>query len=201
MKKTNNIYMHRGHISSPDREKLFNQRGCVLWLTGLSGSGKSTIGYALEKKLIFEKKFCFVLDGDNVRHGLNSNLGFSVEDRRENIRRVSEVGALFADSGTITIASFISPLISIREDAKNIIGAERFFEIFINTPLSTCEKRDPKKLYKKARSGELKNFTGISAPYEKPVSPALELMTETMKIEECVSRIIEFLQANKFILS
>lgn len=180
-------------VQPSDREKRLGQKAKVLWLTGLSGSGKSTIAQALERKLFNEGFFPQVLDGDNIRIGINKNLGFSVEDREENIRRISEVAKLYLNSGIIVISSFISPTIKARAAAKEIIGEENFLEIFVNTPLEICEKRDVKGLYKKARNGEIKNFTGIDSPYEKPQKPALDLKTENQTVEESVNEILEYI--------
>lgn len=180
-------------VQQKDREKRLGQNAKVLWLTGLSGSGKSTIAQALERRLFNEGFFPQVLDGDNIRIGINKNLGFSVEDREENIRRISEVAKLYLNSGIIVISSFISPTLKSRAAAKEIIGEENFIEIFVNTPLEICEKRDVKGLYKKARSGEIKNFTGIDSPYEKPENPALDLKTENQTVEESVDEIIEYI--------
>lgn len=178
-------------LQRKDREKFLNQNSKVLWLTGLSGSGKSTIAEGLEKKLFENGFFAQVLDGDNIRTGINQNLGFSLEDRTENIRRIAEVAKLFLNSGVITICSFVSPTITIRESAKNIIGATDFLEIFVNTPIEVCEKRDVKGLYKKARNGEIKGFTGIDSPYEKPPKPALEILTTQQTIEESVDLVFQ----------
>jgi len=180
-------------LQRTDREKLLNQKSKVLWLTGLSGSGKSTIAQDLEKKLFKNGFFAQVLDGDNIRTGINKNLGFSLEDRAENIRRIAEVAKLYLNSGMITICSFISPTIAIRKNAEDIIGSSDFFEIFINTPLEICEKRDIKGLYKKARNGEIKNFTGIDAPYEKPPKPALEILTNQQSIEASVDLVYQYI--------
>lgn len=170
------------------------QKGIVLWLTGLSGSGKSTIAQYLEQELYNSGYLTKVLDGDNIRSGINNNLGFSIEDRKENIRRIAEVAKLFLDTGIITICSFISPTAEIRNFAKSIIGPDSFFEIFINTPLSVCEERDIKGLYKKARAGEIKNFTGIDSPYEKPHEPALTIQTENQSVIQSVETILNFLR-------
>jgi len=178
-------------VQQVDREKRLGQNAKVIWLTGLSGSGKSTIAQALERALFNKGFFPQVLDGDNIRVGINKNLGFSVEDREENIRRISEVAKLYLNSGIIVISSFISPTIKSRAAAKAIIGDENFLEVFVNTPLEICEKRDVKGLYKKARSGEIKNFTGIDSPYEKPENPSLDLKTENQTVEESVSEILE----------
>ncbi len=166
------------------KEGFLNQRSKVLWFTGLSGSGKSTIAEFLEKKLFSEGYFIQLLDGDNIRTGICNNLTFSLEDRQENIRRISEVSKLFKEAGVICLNSFVSPTIDIRQMAKEIIGNEDFIEIFVNTPLEICEQRDVKGLYKKARAGEIKGFTGIDSPYEAPVNPDIEIKTEGQTVEE-----------------
>ena len=176
-------------LTRDDRESRLNQKSKVLWLTGLSGSGKSTIAQGLERKLYNEGFFAQVLDGDNIRSGICNNLGFSVEDRRENIRRISEVAKLFLHSGIIAINSFISPTKAIRAEAKSIIGDSDFIEIYINAPLEVCEARDVKGLYKKARAGEIKGFTGIDSPYEAPENPTLEIRTDEVSVEEAVELI------------
>lgn len=176
-----------------DREKFLNQKSKVLWLTGLSGSGKSTIAEGLEKKLFKNGFFVQVLDGDNIRTGINKNLSFSLEDRAENIRRIAEVAKLYLNSGVITICSFVSPTISIRKSAEDIIGKSNFVEIYINTPLEVCERRDVKGLYKKARKGEIKGFTGIDSPYEKPQNPTLEILTNQQTIEESVDLVFQYI--------
>ena len=179
-------------LSRNDKEQFLNQKAKVLWFTGLSGSGKSTIAQGLEK-LLFSKGYLIqVLDGDNTRTGINKNLGFSLEDRQENIRRVSEISKLFLDSGLVCINSFVSPTKSIRGSAKEIIGNEDFIEIYVNTPLHICEKRDVKGLYAKARAGEIKGFTGIDSPFEAPESPDLELLTENQTIDESVKKVFNF---------
>ena len=178
-------------LQRSDREQRLGQRSRALWLTGLSGSGKSTIAQALERKLHNEGFFAQVLDGDNIRSGINSNLSFSPEDRRENIRRIAEISKLYVNTGIITINSFISPTIAIRQEAKDIIGAADFIEVYINTPLAVCEARDVKGLYKKARSGEIKGFTGIDAPYEAPTHPEVEVETDGQSIEESVNVIYQ----------
>jgi adenylylsulfate kinase len=180
-------------LQRAEREKRLQQKSKVLWLTGLSGSGKSTIAEALEKKLFVDGFFPQVLDGDNIRSGINNNLGFSVSDRQENIRRIAEIAKLYLQSGIITINSFISPTRSIRQMAKEIVGTEDFIEIYINTPLAICEKRDVKGLYKKARSGAIKGFTGIDSPYEPPINPALEIKTENQTVEQSVEILFDFL--------
>lgn len=173
-------------LSREEKEAFLKQRSCCIWFTGLSGSGKSTIAKGLEKKLFNEGYFVQVLDGDNVRSGINNNLGFSEEDRKENIRRISEVAKLFVDAGVVCIASFVSPTIEIRRQARDIIGEDNFIEVFVNTPLEICEQRDVKGLYKKARAGEIKDFTGIDAPFEAPEAASLEIRTEGQSIEESV---------------
>lgn len=180
-------------LSRQDKEELLGQRGVMLWLTGLSGSGKSTIAIALERELHKRGLLCRILDGDNIRSGINNNLGFSEEDRIENIRRIAEIGKLFVDTGIITIAAFISPNNDLRRMAARIIGEEDFLEIFVSTPLEECEKRDVKGLYAKARCGEIKNFTGISAPFEAPEHPALSLDTSKMSLEASVQALLELL--------
>lgn len=167
-----------------------NQKATVLWFTGLSGSGKSTIAIALEKELYAMGYHCYLLDGDNVRTGLCDNLGFSEEDRSENIRRIAEISKLFVDAGTICINAFVSPTIEMRQMARQIIGAENFVEVYINTPLEVCEQRDVKGLYKKARAGEIKNFTGIDAPYEAPLQPNVEIETIKQSVENACQLII-----------
>ncbi|MEG1546832.1 MAG: adenylyl-sulfate kinase [Bacteroides sp.] len=173
-----------------DKQVLLKQRSVMIWLTGLSGSGKSTIAIALERELHQRGLLCRILDGDNIRSGINNNLGFSAEDRIENIRRIAEVSKLFIDSGIITIAAFISPNNEVREMAARIIGKNDFLEIFVNTPLEVCEQRDVKGLYAKARRGEVKNFTGISAPFEAPTHPSLMLDTSVLSLEESVHRLL-----------
>jgi adenylylsulfate kinase len=180
-------------LQREDRELRLNQKAKALWLTGLSGSGKSTIAEALERELYNKGFFAQVLDGDNIRSGINNNLGFSIEDRKENIRRIAEIAKLYVNSGVIAINSFISPTIEIRSYAKSIIGESDFIEIFINTPLEVCETRDVKGLYKKARSGEIKGFTGIDSPYQAPINPDLEVKTENQSVQESVNTILEFI--------
>ncbi len=178
-------------LSRNDKELFLNQKAKVLWFTGLSGSGKSTIAQHLEKKLFSEGFFIQLLDGDNIRTGINNNLGFSLEDRNENIRRISEVAKLFLNAGVICLNSFVSPTIAIRNSAKEIIGHKDFIEIYVNTPLEICEQRDVKGLYKKARAGEIKGFTGIDSPYEAPENPNIEVKTENQTIEESVDQIYQ----------
>ena len=176
------------------REERLQQKSKVLWLTGLSGSGKSTIAQHLEQKLFAEGYFAQVLDGDNIRSGINNNLGFSIEDRKENIRRIAEIAKLYLNSGVISLNSFISPTIGIRDYAKSIIGEEDFIEIYINAPIEVCEQRDVKGLYKKARRGEIKGFTGIDSPYEPPLQPAMEIKTDKLSIENAVTQLFEFIE-------
>jgi adenylylsulfate kinase len=197
--KSKNIEWHLGQVTPDDRGVLLNQKGCVVWLTGLSGSGKSTIACALEAVLIQRRSLSYILDGDNVRHGLNKDLGFSAEDRNENIRRIGEVAALFSQAGVITIAAFISPYEEGRVNARLCAGNEHFVEVFLQVPLEECEKRDPKGLYKKARAGEINNMTGIDAPYEVPEAPELTLRTKQMDVEECVQSIVAYLEQNGFV--
>lgn len=178
-------------LTRQDKESLLRQHGVMVWFTGLSGSGKTTIAIALERELHKRGLLCRILDGDNIRSGINNNLGFSEADRVENIRRIAEVSKLFIDTGIVTIAAFISPNNDIREMAANIIGKEDFLEIYVSTPLEECERRDVKGLYAKARRGEIKNFTGISAPFEAPVHPALTLDTSLLSLEESVNRLLE----------
>ena len=190
----NNIYpIYDRMLKREDKEKLLEQRGVMLWFTGLSGSGKSTVAIALERALQDRGLLCRILDGDNIRSGINANLGFSAEDRRENIRRIAEVGKLFVDTGIITIAAFISPTEEIRQMAEHIIGRDDFKEIFVSTPLEVCEQRDVKGLYARARRGEIQNFTGISAPFEAPEHPALSLDTSKLSIEESVKKLLTLL--------
>ena len=178
-------------ISKEKKEKLLNQKGKVVWLTGLSGSGKTTIALKLEKELYKLGFLVQILDGDNIRAGINNNLSFSESDRTENIRRIAEVSKLFLNCGIITINCFVSPTIKMRQNAEKIIGKNNYFEIFVNADLETCEKRDVKGLYKKARNGEIKNFTGIDSQYEKPNNPSLEINTSQLSIEESIEIILK----------
>lgn len=180
-------------MTREDKEQLLHQRGVMLWFTGLSGSGKSTVAITLERELHKRGLLCRILDGDNIRSGINANLGFSAEDRRENIRRVAEVAKLFVDTGIITIAAFVSPTEELRQLAQQIIGEDDFKEIYISTPIEECERRDVKGLYARARRGEVKNFTGISAPFEAPQHPALSLDTSKLPVEESVKLLLKFL--------
>ena len=190
----NNIYpIFDKMLTRADKEALLGQRGLMVWFTGLSGSGKSTIAIALERELQKRGLLCRILDGDNIRSGINNNLGFSPEDRVENIRRIAEVGKLFVDTGIITIAAFISPNNELREMASRIIGKDDFVEVYVSTPIEECERRDVKGLYAKARRGEIKEFTGISAPFEAPEHPALSLDTSKLSLEESVNRLLELI--------
>ena len=194
-----NIKKEKGLVSSEKRNELFNQKPVTIWLTGLSGSGKTTIAMLLEKKLMDIGNRSYVLDGDNLRFGINKDLGFSPADRKENIRRVSEISSLMNQAGLIVITSFISPYSKDREVAKSVIGKNNFLEVYIDTPISECEKRDPKGLYKKVRSGELKNFTGIDDLYEEPENPAIVIPTLDYQPEEATDLIINYLKNNKII--
>ena len=190
----NNIYpIFDRMLSREDKEELLGQHSVMIWFTGLSGSGKSTIAIALERELHKRGLLCRILDGDNIRSGINNNLGFTEADRVENIRRIAEVSKLFIDSGITTIAAFISPNNDIREMAANIIGQEDFYEVYVSTPLTECERRDVKGLYAKARRGEIKNFTGISAPFEAPLHPALTLDTSKLSLEESVNQLLDLI--------
>jgi len=192
--KSNNIYWSRSKVDSQQREKRNGHLGRVLWLTGLSSAGKSTIAAELERELFDLGRHVYVLDGDNIRHGLGSDLGFSPKDRAENIRRIGEVAKLFADAGVICITAFISPYREDRAMVRKILPAGRFIEVYVNAPLEVCEQRDPKGLYAKARAKEIKEFTGISAPYEAPIEAELELRTDQLSVVECVTRILDYLQ-------
>ena len=191
--KSTNITWHQSEIDQAAREELLKQKGCVIWFTGLSGSGKSTVANQVAAHLHQSGRITYVLDGDNIRHGLNKNLGFSPEDRQENIRRIGEVAKLFADAGLITTTAFISPYRQDRDAVRNIMSSDRFIEVFVDCPLEVCENRDPKGLYKKARAGELKGFTGIDAPYEAPQSPELVVNTNELDVAGCTEQVIAYL--------
>ena len=194
MEEENKIYpIFDKMLQRSDKEQLLNQRSVMIWFTGLSGSGKSTIAIALERELQKRGLLCQILDGDNIRSGINNNLGFTAEDRKENIRRIAEVGKLFVQTGIISIAAFISPNNELREMAADIIGKDDFMEIYVSTPLEECERRDVKGLYAKARKGEIKNFTGISAPFEAPNHPALSLDTSKLSLEESINQLLELI--------
>ncbi|PRR81736.1 putative adenylyl-sulfate kinase [Clostridium luticellarii] len=192
--KSTNISWHRTLVDREMREKLLKQNGILLWFTGLSGSGKSTIASELERRLYDMGKLTYLLDGDNVRYGLNSNLGFTKEDRTENIRRIAEVCKLFVDSGVITIATFISPFKADRNKVRKLLGKD-FVEVYVDCPLEVCESRDPKGIYKKARSGEIKNFTGVDSPYEIPDDPEIVVSTNLNTAGQCVDKIVDFLSS------
>jgi adenylylsulfate kinase len=197
--KSTNITWHAGQVSRTDREKLLGQRGCTIWLTGLSGSGKSTIAVAAEKALAQKGRLTYILDGDNIRHGLNANLGFSPADRTENIRRIGEVSKLFTDAGIIVFTSFISPYRADRDAVRKIMGEGDFIEAWVQASVDTCESRDVKGLYKKARAGEIKDFTGISAPYEEPLKPEVVLDTNGQTVDQSVAALVAYLQKNGFL--
>jgi len=199
--KATNVTWEEGLVSRRDRYQILRQKGATIWFTGLSGSGKSTISAALERALFKLGKLSYRLDGDNVRLGINKNLGFSEADRKENIRRIGEVAKLFGDAGTISLSSFISPYAADRDEVRRLHEAAdlRFVEVFVDCPLSEAERRDPKGLYKRARAGEIKNFTGIDDPYEEPVRPEIHLRTDRLTVEEEVSEIIVYLERNGII--
>lgn len=194
---TDNVYWHTAKVAREDREKRNGHQAACIWFTGLSGSGKSTLAVELDHRLYERGIYTYVLDGDNIRHGLNKDLGFSDDDRKENIRRIGEVAKLFVDNGTIVMTAFISPFKEDREAARNLVGADRFIEVHVDCDLQTCMKRDPKGLYQKAIKGEVKEFTGISSPYEAPEGPQIMLNnSEGADLESNVDRVIEYLEAN-----
>jgi adenylylsulfate kinase len=197
--KATNIYWHQGAITSADRERLNNHRGFTIWFTGLSAAGKSTLAVATEEALYERGYRTYILDGDNIRHGLNKNLGFSPEDREENIRRIGEVANLFRDCGIINMTAFISPYRKDRQAARELGNDDNFIEIFVDCAMDVCEQRDPKGSYKKAREGIIKEFTGISAPYEAPENPEIHLHTDKMSVDECVRFIMDYLIKHKYI--
>ena len=197
--KATNIKWHHGKITKEDRVKLLNQKGATIWLTGLSGSGKSTIAVELEHALIENRHQAYILDGDNIRHGLNKNLGFSPEDRTENIRRIGEVAKLFTEANIITIAAFVSPYREDRDNVRKLLGRGEFVEIYVKCSLEVCEKRDTKGLYKKARAGEVKDFTGISAPYEEPLNPELTIDSSKLSVEESTRDILNYLEEKGYV--
>lgn len=194
--KATNVHWHDGEISQTDRNNLLGQKGATLWFTGLSGSGKSTVAVALEKELFKRGKLCYRLDGDNIRLGINKNLGFSAEDRTENIRRIGEIAKLFVDCGVLSLSSFISPYREDRDTVRSLHNSSdmTFIEVFVDCSLDVAESRDPKGLYKKARAGEIKNFTGIDDPYEEPKAPEIHLKTDKMTLEKEVNVIIDYLE-------
>ncbi len=188
------ITWSEGVVTTADREQFLGQKATVLWFTGLSGSGKSTIAIEVERQLLASGKLCYRLDGDNIRHGLNQDLGFSLEDRRENIRRIAHVASLMRDSGLVVLVTFISPTCTIRRMAEDIIGQEYFQEVYVKANVEACKARDPKGLYKKALTGEIADFTGISSPYEAPIDPALTLDTEHHTVEECAKQVVQHIR-------
>lgn len=192
--RATNIVWHEGHVKRDEREALLGQRGVLVWLTGLPSSGKSTIAYTVEHALVGRGHLAYVLDGDNIRHGLNKNLGFSAEDRAENIRRIGEVGSLFVDAGIVTLTSFVSPYRQDRDAARALMAPGEFLEVFVDTPVELCEERDPKGLYKKARAGQIPNFTGVSDPYEAPLHPELVIQTASCTPQEAAVQIIRQLE-------
>ncbi|HVN87944.1 MAG TPA: adenylyl-sulfate kinase [Candidatus Binatia bacterium] len=192
--KSKHIVWHPGNVSKADRETILGHKACTVWMTGLSGSGKSTLAVALEKQLWDRDVHAFVLDGDNVRHGLNKDLGFSPEDRNENIRRIGEVAKLFTEAGVINITAFISPYRADRDLARQLMAKGDFIEVFVDCPLEVCEQRDPKGLYKKARAGQIPEFTGISAPYEAPLNPEISINTATQSEAESLRTILGYLE-------
>ena len=193
--KADNITWHVGEVDRAARTRTHGHRGAVLWFTGLSGSGKSTIAHRVESRLIERGVFAYVLDGDNIRHGLNGDLGFSPEEREENIRRVGEVARLFADAGAVVLSAFISPYRRDRDRVRGLLEQGEFVEVFVDTPIEVCEARDPKGLYKKARAGEISNFTGIDAPYEAPQAPEVHLDTDTLSVDEAAATVVACLEA------
>ena len=197
--KGENLTWHMGEVDKEARSAAHGHRGAVLWFTGLSGSGKSTIGHRVERMLVERGAFAYVLDGDNIRHGLNSDLGFSPEDRVENIRRIGEVARLFADSGALVVSAFISPYRKDRHRVRSLLGPGEFVEVFVDTPLEICEARDPKGLYKKARAGEISNFTGLDAPYEAPESPEVHLETADLSVDEAAAQVIRYLEEQQIL--
>ncbi|ATN01782.1 adenylyl-sulfate kinase [Staphylococcus capitis] len=199
MSESNNITWHDSEVMKEERQKRNGHKSAVIWFTGLSGSGKSTVSVALEKALFNEGKQTYRLDGDNVRHGLNKNLGFSPEDRTENIRRIGEVAKLMVDAGSITVTAFISPYKQDRDNVRAILEDGEFIEVYTKCSVEECENRDPKGLYKKARSGEIPEFTGISAPYEAPDHPEIILDTEHESIDQSVDRVIQYLKQYQYI--
>ncbi|MEA1982996.1 MAG: adenylyl-sulfate kinase [Campylobacterota bacterium] len=199
MSNNENIVWHDHHVTKQERANLKNQKPCILWFTGLSGSGKSTIANAVESKLLELKKQTYLLDGDNIRMGLNRGLTFSDEDRVENIRRIGEVAKLFVDSGTIVLSAFISPFKVDRAQVRALVEDSEFIEVFVDTPLAVCESRDPKGLYKKARAGEIPNFTGISSPYETPEDAEIEIDNDGITVDDAADRVIEYLQTRGYL--
>lgn len=199
MAKSDNIVWHDSKVTKENRRQLNDHKSAVIWFTGLSGSGKSTVSVELEKELYTQGVRTYRLDGDNVRHGLNKNLGFSPEDRKENIRRVGEVSKLMVDAGLFTLTEFISPYREDRDEVRELLEDGEFIEVFVNASVETCESRDPKGLYKKARVGEIKGFTGVDAPYEEPKSPEVTVDTDKQSLEESVQQIVEYLKEKGYV--
>lgn len=197
--KNENIVWHPTQVSKLQRAEQKNQRPCILWFTGLSGSGKSTVANAVESKLFEAHCHSYLLDGDNVRHGINKDLTFTDEDRIENIRRIGEISKLFIDSGLIVLTAFISPFRADRAMVRELVGEAEFVEVFIDTPIEVCEQRDPKGLYKKARQGQIKHFTGIDSPYEAPEHPEVVVKTAELNIEECANHVLDYLKQHQYI--
>lgn len=194
-----NVFWHEAVVTKYERQILNGHKSCCIWLTGLSGSGKSTLANRLDQILFHNQVRSYVLDGDNIRHGLNKDLGFSKEDRQENIRRIGEVAKLFVDSGTITITAFISPFSTDRENVRKLFAEGDFIEVYLKCPIQACESRDPKGLYKMAREGKIRDFTGISSPYEEPVNPELTIDTNKLSLEESVEKVMNYLKVRKII--
>ena len=199
MTAATNVVWHDTKVTKESRCTHKSQRPCIVWFTGFSGSGKSTIANAVEHRLAELKQHTYLLDGDNVRHGLNKDLGFTDEDRIENIRRIGEMSKLFVDAGLIVVTAFISPFRAERQLVRDLVESGEFVEVYMSTPLQTCEERDPKGLYKKARSGQIKNFTGIDSEYEPPEAPEVTLDTSTMSVEECVNQVISYLKEHQIL--
>lgn len=199
MERQNNIMWHHASVTKKGRHCLNGHKSCVLWFTGLSGSGKSTLANAVDHELYRQGYHSYVLDGDNIRHGLNRDLGFGDEDRKENIRRIGEVAKLFVDSGQIVSTAFISPFLEDRDLVRSMFEEDEFIEIFVSCPLAICENRDPKGLYRKARKGQIPDFTGISSPYEAPIKPEITIDTNSMAIEASVQKILAFLKVKKIL--
>jgi adenylylsulfate kinase len=199
MKKSNNLTWHDSTVSKNERYLMNGHKSCVLWFTGLSGSGKSTLANAVDHALYNEQYRSYVLDGDNIRHGLNGDLSFQPEDRKENIRRIGEVAKLFVDSGQIVSSAFISPYREDRDLVRKMFEEDEFIEIYLNCPIQVCENRDPKGLYKKARKGEISDFTGISSPYEAPINPEIIIQTANMSLEQSVAKILAYLKDEKIL--
>jgi adenylylsulfate kinase len=197
--KAKNVVWHAGAVTKSDREKISGHKACTIWMTGLPASGKSTLAVALEKALWERDVHAFVLDGDNIRHGLNKDLGFSPEDRVENIRRIGEVAKLFTTAGVINITAFISPYRGDRDQSRALVDAGEFVEVFVDCPVEECERRDPKGHYKKARAGEIREFTGVSAPYEAPLQPEITVHTARNSESECVRMILDYLEAKGYV--